>query len=156
MSQLTKLMSSSKVLIGVSSECESLLTLKNSYYQAQRALELGKRFMPDHHTYYYDQLYMYDFLLNVQDSNCLTANVHPAIEKLKAYDSESSTQYLDTLRCFIKNNMNKKATATAMFIHANTLNYRLKRICEIGGIDFTDMNELLRLNLSLYIQAVHP
>ena len=58
---------------------------------------------------------------------------------------------LETLKVFLEHNSNVHQAAAHMHIHTNTLNYRLKRIKEIGNIDFKDMNQKTMLYLDLLI-----
>lgn len=68
-------------------------------------------------------------------------------------DKEKQTDLLRTLEVYLANNGKGKQTANELFIHPNTLNYRIKQIQELTNIDFNDFNvktylytELLLLN----------
>ena len=56
---------------------------------------------------------------------------------------------LKTLRVYMQQSMNQIHTANALFIHRNTLKYRLARIEELTDIDLSDADEKLYLSLSL-------
>ena len=75
--------------------------------------------------------------------------LHPAIARLSAYDAESGSEMLATLRAYIDASCNQVECARAIHVHLNTLKYRLKRISEISGIDFKDQRDLLYLRISL-------
>lgn len=78
---------------------------------------------------------------------------HPIIHKLAAYDIEYGTKYLETLRLYLDNLCNMKATAAQMEVHYNTIKYRLSIIEEIGNCDLrSDPELLLRLIISLRIR----
>jgi sugar diacid utilization regulator len=49
-----------------------------------------------------------------------------------------STELLQTLRAYLENGGSLEATAKSLFVHANTVRYRLRRIAEIIGEDVTD------------------
>ncbi len=57
----------------------------------------------------------------------------------------------ETLENYLKHNCNAKRTAEAMFVHRNTLNYRLKKISELLNCDLEDMNKCLSLKLAFLI-----
>lgn len=59
--------------------------------------------------------------------------IYPPLLKLQAFDKENGTSLLLTLRTFLECQMNRKRTADALFLHVNTLYYRLNRIEEILG-----------------------
>lgn len=44
-------------------------------------------------------------------------------------------ELLETLQCHISNNLNRQRTARVMHIHTNTVDYRLKKICQLTGFD---------------------
>jgi len=67
--------------------------------------------------------------------------IHPALNKLIAYDREYSTNYAETLRTYMITFKDLSATSAQLNIHRNTLKYRLQKIVDISGIDFND-NEL--------------
>lgn len=74
---------------------------------------------------------------------------HPAIAKLEAYDKLHKSNLLKTLEVFIQQDSNMNDAAKKLFVHTNTLHYRIKRISEIGGIRLTDVNEKLGIFLDL-------
>lgn len=67
------------------------------------------------------------------------------IETLFAYDQAHSTALLDTLESYIGNLFDRKRTARQLHLHANSLDYRLKRIQEIIPLDFKNTNQQLAL-----------
>lgn len=61
---------------------------------------------------------------------------------------------VETLLCFYKNNENKKETSEELFIHVNTLNYRLQQINKKTGMDFNNLSDKIRIYLSLFIELI--
>lgn len=57
--------------------------------------------------------------------------------------------YLETLKSFIENNKNHKATAQKLHIHGNTLYYRLRKIEEVLSIDLNNEKDWLDLVIAL-------
>lgn len=75
---------------------------------------------------------------------------HPAVEFLRAYDQENNTELADTLRCYLENERNTQKSAQKLFIHRNSLMYRMDRIKELVQIDLNNPDERLRLLISFY------
>jgi hypothetical protein len=73
-----------------------------------------------------------------------------AIGPLLAYDRENDTDLASTLRAFLEQNQNSARTAKLLYIHYNTLRYRLDRAREILG-DFLE-NPQQRLEIELALQ----
>jgi PucR family transcriptional regulator, purine catabolism regulatory protein len=67
------------------------------------------------------------------------------------HDRMHGTSYIVTLENFFSNNLNISETAKAMFLHRNTLIYRIDKIKEILNSDLKNSEELLQLQLALKI-----
>ena len=65
------------------------------------------------------------------------------------YDKQNATNMVETLDCYFACNCNVSETAKALFIHRNTLIYRIDKIKSILGRDLKDSEERLLLQLGL-------
>ena len=65
-----------------------------------------------------------------------------------------STELLGTLWCYLDNGRSLEATARELFVHPNTVRYRLKRISEVIGWDATGSREALILQSALIIGSI--
>lgn len=75
--------------------------------------------------------------------------VDPRVRKLLAYDEKNGTEYVKTLFTVLRYSRRVSLTCEKMHIHRNTLDYRLQRIVEITGIDWSDGDLCFRIYLSL-------
>jgi len=78
---------------------------------------------------------------------------HSALAQLAAYDAAHGTELLETLRCYVENRGSYVRTYERLFIHRSTLQYRLERIAELCGIDFSDPDAWLHLQLSFALDG---
>jgi hypothetical protein len=67
---------------------------------------------------------------------------------------EHSTELLGTLWCYLDNGRSLEATARELFVHPNTVRYRLKRISEVIGWDATGAREALILQAALIVGSM--
>ena len=67
---------------------------------------------------------------------------------------QHSTELLSTLWCYLDNGRSLEATARELFVHPNTVRYRLKRISEVIGWDATGAREALILQSALIIGSI--
>ncbi len=67
---------------------------------------------------------------------------------------EHSTELLATLWCYLDNGRSLEATARELFVHPNTVRYRLKRISEVIGWDATGAREALILQTALILGSI--
>jgi sugar diacid utilization regulator len=65
-----------------------------------------------------------------------------------------STELLATLWCYLDNGRSLEATARELFVHPNTVRYRLKRISEVIGYDATGAREALILQAALIVGSI--
>jgi len=66
-----------------------------------------------------------------------------------------STELLTTLWCYLDNGRSLEATARELFVHPNTVRYRLKRVSEVIGWDATGAREALILQAALIVGSIN-
>lgn len=64
---------------------------------------------------------------------------------------QTDPSLITTLLCWFENNCDNKSTSSALYIHPNTLRYRLKRVEEICQIDIHSYKEMCHLYFSLIL-----
>ncbi|MPW27306.1 hypothetical protein GC105_16190 [Alkalibaculum sp. M08DMB] len=130
-------------VIGISEVFETYGKLKNYLEQAMAGIELGSVKDPSQETYYfrdYSIEYLYEKTKDIVDMNTFS---HPMALRIYHYDKEHHTDYLKILGMYYFNNGNKLKTAEELYIHRNTLQYKLDAIKEILGIDEFELKEAL-------------
>jgi len=121
------------------------------YAQARRALELSARLSPDEIVCRYAACSFYDLLSAVPDASSLGFYCHPALPILSRYDRDNGANLYHTLETYLVCSCSVKKTAEALFIHRNSLDYRLERIRALTGLDLEDSNVLFQLAMSYRI-----
>ncbi len=76
--------------------------------------------------------------------------VNRIYKPLKAH----STELLTTLWCYLDNGRSLEATARELFVHPNTVRYRLKRVTDVIGWDATGAREALILQSALVLGSI--
>ena len=76
---------------------------------------------------------------------------NPVIDVLRQSDRERSTSYLETLEAYLRHSQKPTPTCEELHIHRNTLDYRLKRIEALTGLDWGDGDLMFRLYFALCI-----
>ncbi len=82
----------------------------------------------------YDEYLMPHCISVLRDKFPFETLYHPAFHVLYQYDQENKTEYLMTLASYLQNKCSVSSTAAALYIHRNSLQYRIKKIEEI--LDF--------------------
>ncbi|MDR3602358.1 MAG: helix-turn-helix domain-containing protein [Desulfosporosinus sp.] len=89
--------------------------------------------------------------LDIVKQNVRTDIKHPAIKILQKYDENTNSDLTVTLKTFLENERNYTKTANVLFIHKNSLKYRLSRINDLTGIDLDSYETRLHLLFSFYL-----
>ena len=93
------------------------------------------------------------YLRNVIRSTIHTDSlIHPALYVIADYDRANQSNLLNTLRVYLENDCNAQKCGRILFLHRNSLVYRIRRIQEISGCNLSDPEEraYLRLSFLLY------
>lgn len=141
---IASFLSDNALSAGLSNEFRNLSDLQEFYQQAEVAFEFGKGGV---------QIHLYcDYMLNHILSFCSRENIlllcHDSVIRLKQVDIEKNTEYFKTLHIFIKNERSLKKTSQELFIHRNTLIYRLDKIRDMLNIDLDSADTRLHILLS--------
>ena len=117
---------------GIGREAADLKGLRDSYLEACSALRMGAKY---HGT---DQVYQYSRQTLERIIECIPDDRKRLIRE--EYFSRQSSgglsdEMMETVREFFKNDLNLTATAKQLFIHRNTLNYRLDKIRKEYNLD---------------------
>lgn len=139
--------------IGVSSVCREPSGLARAYDEARQALRTGQRLGPHGTVTAFDELGIERILLQLPDRHELSRYVEAILGPLVAYDAAHATELLRTLDAYLAAGGHQAATASTLGIHVNSLQYRLRRIREIGKLRLDDPET--RLNAQLALRARH-
>ena len=70
---------------------------------------------------------------------------------LEEYDKKHGTCYMETLRVLTENLGARKETAEALYLHRNTLSYRIRQIEQLTGYNLNDPQTLFQVQLAVKI-----
>jgi purine catabolism regulator len=124
---------------------------RDSFRQAGQALEMARRLSLENPSYFPD-LSVYRLLFQLEHHPDLKVFKEEILESLLAY--EGSGDLVKTLEVFFEHNGNLSQAAEALYIHRNTLIYRMERIAEITGLDLDNTETRLAVQLALRIHRM--
>ena len=134
--------------VGVGSPCEALGDFPRSYREAMLALRMRTTGGRGRRTIFYEQLGTYRLLAEVSELGVVDRFVEEWLGPLIAYDSDHGAELVATLSTYLECRGNYDTTAAALFVHRNTLKYRLRRIKEIANLDLKAADTLFNLQLA--------
>lgn len=130
--------------IGAGTFVEEVAQISESYQQAAYVLDFLKSTERKNVIYNYNQLGIMRLLWQVNQEE-LRKFTTEYLAKLIEYDKGNSTEWLDTLGVYLEEGGSIQQAAKRLFIHPNTMSYRVKRIKEILGINLQDQEVQLNL-----------
>lgn len=119
-----------------------------SYHTAKTALEVGKSRSPTKQIYNYQELIL-PVLLNQFKDGWQKNELSRFINKLNNTDSNGILR--KTLFTWFENNMQAVSTSKALYIHRNSLEYRLNKIAKITGLNLDKTEDKVLLYIALNI-----
>ena len=134
------------ILIGIGGCASDLMGLHTSYQQALQALETGRVFQPTQTVFDYQRMLMPRFLSELPSE--LAARYHDMLfnaETAKLFSDE----LLETVNMFFEKDLNLSDTARQLYIHRNTLTYRLDKIAKITGLDLRHFDDAVTFKMLL-------
>lgn len=135
-------------LCGVGTASHDLSTWRTSFRQAGQALEMARR-LEKRKPLYFPDLSVYRLLLQIEHNPELIAFQDETLGPLLSY--EGGEELIHTLEAYFEHHGNLSKTAEALFIHRNTLIYRMERIAGITGLDLSKHETRLAIQLALHI-----
>ena len=79
--------------------------------------------------------------------------LHTLLQPIAEYDARTTSDLGLTLRAYVQAGGNLNATAERLFLHRNSVAYRLQRIQELAGIDLRDQQTRLTLTVALAVTS---
>jgi purine catabolism regulator len=140
--------------VGIGRVYDDPLQLADSYTEAVRALRTARRASGPGQIASFAQLGLERLLLSCSETE-LRAYVETTLGPLHAYErSHPGANLTDTLRAFLAHNRTIAGTARALYVHYNTVRYRLERLEDLIGPFLDDPEQCLRLELALRVSRL--
>ncbi len=138
-----------RALIGISSIVENLKELARAYKEARIALEVGKVFDIEKPIMSYKNLGIGRLIYQLPTTLCeiFLAEVFKK-GSLESLDRET----LMTVQSFFENNLNVSETSRKLFVHRNTLVYRLEKIRKLTGLDLREFDHAVTFKVALMVK----
>ncbi len=138
-----------KVLIGIGSVVSNVKDLAHSYKDAQVALEVGKVFDTEKNVINYESLGIGRLIYQLPTTLC-EKFLQEVFKRgsLESLDRET----LQTIHAFFDNNLNVSETSRKLFVHRNTLVYRLEKIKKLTGLDLREFEHAITFKVALMVK----
>ncbi len=138
-----------RVNVGIGTPVMGVKDLARSFKEAQIAIEVGKVFDTEKNIVSYDNLGIARLIYHLPTTLCETF--------LKEVFKKGSIDSLDhetlfTIQRFFENNLNVSETSRKLFVHRNTLVYRLDKIKKLTGLDLREFDHAIIFKIALMVR----
>lgn len=124
--------------------------LTRAYEEALQTISLRKQFPGELCScFLYEDLGIFQWVDILKEHRQKCHHTNKYLHRLKKYDERQQSNLLYTLEAYLEHDSNVYQTAKALFIHPNTMNYRLKRIHEISNLDLKNPHQKVAVYLEL-------
>ncbi|HEX7823487.1 MAG TPA: helix-turn-helix domain-containing protein, partial [Mycobacterium sp.] len=93
-------------------------------------------------------------LLETGTTDRMTLFAKQILGTVQQDDMAKSGDLMSTLLTWFSCDMSSRETAQQMFVHPNTIGYRLRRIGELTGLRMTDPGDLMTVRLALDVLQI--
>ena len=136
-------------LVGIGTAVTGIKDLARSFKEAQVALEVGKVFDTEKTIVSYENLGIARLIYQLPTTLCDMF--------LKEVFKRGSIESLDhetlfTIQKFFENNLNVSETSRKLFVHRNTLVYRLEKIRKLTGLDLREFDDAIVFKVALMVK----
>jgi purine catabolism regulator len=144
-----------RLIGGLSGPAKTLNEWPETYRQAVQAMKIAKLLKLPHFVEF-NSLGIYQLLAQLENTPILQQFCERLIGPLARYDKQHNSELVHTITAYFNHHANISQTAEALFIHRNTLLYRLDRIQELTGQNLNQSDNRLSLHLALKLWQLRP
>ena len=145
-----------KVRVSYGKVVSEIKQVSSSYKEAKMAMEVGKIFYQERFILSYDTLGIGRLIYQLQPSLCEVFLHEIYGEDIPDHLDEET---LNTINKFFENNLNVSETSRQLFVHRNTLVYRIEKLQKMTGLDIRIFDDALTFKIALmvvnYMKYIH-
>ena len=136
-------------VIGVSTNARHLRELADRYKEAQVAIDVGRIFESDKSIIHYENLGLGRIIYQLPTTLCeMFLNEVFKKNPIETLDEDT----LETINRFFENNLNVSETSRKLYVHRNTLVYRLEKIKKITGLDLREFDHAIVFKVAMMVK----
>jgi PucR family transcriptional regulator, purine catabolism regulatory protein len=125
--------------------------LRDSFHDAENAILLGKSLWEDRHIIHYNDLGVYLLIAQNPNNNLLKEFFGRTVGVLDQYDENNSLDLVKTLRTYFQQDEALTKTASVLYVHVNTVKYRIRKIEQLTGLSLQNSEGKLMLHMGLKV-----
>ncbi|WP_338448180.1 XylR N-terminal domain-containing protein [Niallia oryzisoli] len=141
------------IMLGISSLCKQIKTLKKGFEEAEKAIEILKLKRSPLRVIFFGELGSIGKIFCSENLADLENHACELLNEIKAYDEQYNLELLKTLYYFIENQGNMQKTSRELNISMGAIRYRMKRIQEFSDLDLTNSQDFFDAHLAVQVYS---
>ena len=138
-----------KVTIGIGEYHKDIRGISKSFKEATQALDVGTKLEGAGDIYHVDNLGVGKLLAEIKGESQQEFMEKTIYSTKNNKERKINETLLETLKAFFDNNLSISKTSQVIYVHRNTLLYRLRRVKEITGLDPKKFDDAVQLRMAL-------
>lgn len=135
--------------VAISSEISEIMNLNDAYLEADKAKNIGVIFEMKEKCFEYSKLGLEKMVYSIPLSACV-GYINETFGEGFLQD-KSSHELLNTVKAYLDNNLNISEASRVLYIHRNTLMYRLDKFNKMTGLDCSKFEVGMKVGIALLI-----
>ena len=141
-----------KFYVGIGKNTNDLKNLYRGYEEAKNVAKINRLISNNNVHIRYSEVAIYRLLLGMENKDIIKEFHDETIGDLEVYDKVNNTDYVELLISYFDNNCKINETAKSLYLHRNTVNYKINKIEEILDLNLNDIGDKSKIYLSLMIR----
>lgn len=139
---------------GIGRNTLSVRCIHKTYQIARKVVRLQKKLEKSYEILSYKDLGVSQLLLAMDDTEIMNEFYTNKLKQLVDYDQMNQTDHTSFLEIYFEEGCRVQETAKRLYLHRNSINYKLKKIEEILHCDLSDFNVRVELLVALKVRLV--
>lgn len=144
-----------KGIVVASGEILPIEQAAQSYQQAESAMKVLRVFQVQDGYLWYPKAGVLGILAASTDAHKLVEYSRTLLAPLFSHEEHSGADLLTTLRTYLRSDLRVSTTASKLYIHSNTVYYRLRKIETLTGLSLDRQSDRLQLEVAVLIHDLH-
>lgn len=143
-----------KMSVGIGCSAGDVSQIRKSYKEALDALCIANLMYESNTIMFFEGLGAFPFLFELEQSSNMRCFFERIIGKVIQYDRKNNSELIKTLTYYFKYDCNLRVTSERMYIHKNTVLYRIRKVEELTDLKLTNPEHRFNLQLALKVSLV--
>lgn len=150
--KMVKEFNNANFYIAIENQSNNLQNLHQGYKEAKKISKINRLLRNNNAHLKYNEVGLYKLLLDLYDKDKMKSFYDKTLGDLAFYDKVNNTDYVEILINYFENNCSIVETANTLYIHRNTMNYKINKIEQILDINLSDIGDRSKIYIALMIR----